>query len=78
MMQYSIEPEQKNIGYGFLSFARKYKKKLFDTALNAFKKVGHKAGEFLGNKIPDSASQPIKNLRNKNLLKKQLFHQKKK
>ena len=40
-----------------LSFARKYKKQLLDTGLDtvktASKKVVHKAGEFIGNKITD-------------------------
>ena len=40
-----------------LSFARKYKKQLLDTGLDAVKtaskKVVHKAGEFIGNKIKD-------------------------
>ena len=42
-------------GYGFLSFARKYKKQLLDTGLDAVKtaskNVVHKAGEFLVHKI---------------------------
>ena len=41
-------------GYGFLSFARKYKKQLLDTGLNASKKVVYKASEYLGNKIADT------------------------
>ena len=40
-----------------LSFARKYKKQLLDTGLDAVKtaskKVVHEAGEFIGNKITD-------------------------
>ena len=40
-----------------LSFARRYKKQLLDTGLDAVKtaskKVVHKAGEFIGNKITD-------------------------
>ena len=43
-----------------LSFARKYKKQLLDTGLDAVKttskKVAQKAGEFLGNKIADSVT----------------------
>ena len=43
--------------YGFLSFARKYKKQLFDTEIDAVetasKKLVHKAGEFIGYKIAD-------------------------
>ena len=54
--QYSIEPRTRKYvkGYGFLSFARKYKKQLLDTGLyskTVSKKVVHKTGEFLGNKI---------------------------
>ena len=40
-----------------LSFARKYKKQLLDTGLDAVKtaskKVVHEAGQFIGNKITD-------------------------
>ena len=59
MRQYSIEPRTTKYvkGYRFLSFARKYKKQLLDTGIDplktVFKKVVHKAGEFLGNKIAD-------------------------
>ena len=51
MTQYSIEPRTRKYvkGYEFLSFARKYKKQLFDTRLDAVKtaskKVVHKAGK---------------------------------
>ena len=42
-------------GYGFLLFARKYKKQLLDTRLDCLKivskRVVHKTGVFLGNKI---------------------------
>ena len=54
MRQYSIEPRTTKYvkGYGFLSFARKYKKQLLDTGIDplktVFKKVVHKAAEFLG------------------------------
>ena len=63
MRRYSIEPRTRKYvkGYGFLSFARKYKKQLLDTGLNAFKaaskKVVYKAGEFLGNKIVDAVTK---------------------
>ena len=63
MQQYSIEPRTKKYvkGYGFLSFAGKYKKQLLDTGLDslktASKKVFHKAGEFLGNKIADTITK---------------------
>ena len=52
MMWYSIEPRTRKYvkGYGFLSFARKYKKQLMDKGLDASKKV-YKAGKYLGNKI---------------------------
>ena len=55
MTQYSIEPRTRKYvkGYGFLSFAKKHKKQLIDTGLDAFKKVVHKADKFLGNKIAD-------------------------
>ena len=52
MRCYSTEPRtRKHVkGYRFLSFARKYKKQLFDTGLDslktASKKVVHKAGGF--------------------------------
>ena len=59
-------------GYGFLSLARKYKKQLLDAELDslktASKKVVHKAGEFMGNKIADtvtkSSDNKIENLLN--------------
>ena len=42
-------------GYGFLSFARKYNKKLLDTGLDslktASKKIVRKAGKFLIKKV---------------------------
>ena len=50
MQRYSIDPRR----YGFLSFARKYKKQLLDTGLNTSKKVVHKPGEYLGNTIADA------------------------
>ena len=41
MPRYSIEPRTKKYvyvkGYGFLSFARKYKKQWLDTGLNSLK-----------------------------------------
>ena len=63
MRRYSIEPRTRKYikGYGFLSFARKYKKELLDTGLyslnTASKKVFHKAGEFLGNNIADAVTK---------------------
>ena len=59
MIQYSIEPRTIKYvkGYGFLSSARKYKKQLLNTGLDASKKVVHKAGEFLGNKIADAETK---------------------
>ena len=56
MTRYSIEPKTRKYvkGYGFLSFARKYKKQILERGLNASKKVVHKAGEFIGNKIADA------------------------
>ena len=38
----------------FLSFTRKRKKQLLDKGLYASKKIVHKAGEYLGNKIADA------------------------
>ena len=35
---------------------RKYKKQLLDTGLDSSKKVVHKAGEFIGNKIADAVT----------------------
>ena len=58
-------------GYGYLSFSRKYKNQLFDTGLDASKKVFHKAGEYLGNKIADAVTKSnMIILRSWNLLKK--------
>ena len=44
MRQYSIEPRTRKYvtGYGFSSFARKYKKQLLDTGLNSFKTASKK------------------------------------
>ena len=46
---------------GFLSFVRKYRKQLFSTALDALKtatkKIVHKTGEFLGNRIADAVTK---------------------
>ena len=64
MSRYSIETRTKPYVkvYEFLSFARKYKKQLLDTRLDslktAFKKVVHKASEFLGNKTADAVTKP--------------------
>ena len=44
-------------GYGFLSFARKYKKQLLDKGLDASKKVVYEVGENLGNKIVDAVTK---------------------
>ena len=59
MTRYSIEPKTRKYvkGYGFLSFARKYKKQILERGLNAPKKVVHKAGEFIGNKIADAVTK---------------------
>ena len=53
MTWYSIEPRTKKYVklYWFLSFANKYKKQLLHKGLYASKKVVHKTGEYLGNKI---------------------------
>ena len=63
MRQYSIKSRTRKYvkEYEFLSFARKYKKQLLDTGLDslktASKKVLHKAGEFLGNKVVDAVTK---------------------
>ena len=55
MQRHSIEPRTRKYvtGYGFLLFARKYKK-ILDTGLDYLKiasqKVVHKANKFLGKK----------------------------
>ena len=84
MRRYSIELRARKYvkGYSFLSFAKKYKKQLLDIGLDAVrtasKKVIYKAGEFIGKKLQTQLlSQTMIILRNKNLLKKQLFYQKK-
>ena len=56
-MQYSTEPRTRKYvkGYGFLPFATKYRKQLFDTRLDAIKttskkgvfKTAETTGEFL-------------------------------
>ena len=57
MRRFSIEPKTRKYvkGYGFLSFARKYKKQLLNMGLyavkTASKKEVHKEGEFLGKKM---------------------------
>ena len=63
MRRYSIEPRIRKYvkRYGLLSFARKYKKQLLDTGLDAVKtatkKVVHKPGEFIGHKIADAVAK---------------------
>ena len=65
MRRYSKEPRTRKYvkGYGFLSFARKYKKQLLNTGQDAVKtaskKVKHGAGEFLGNKTADVVTMSI-------------------
>ena len=60
MQQYSIEPRiRKHVKrYGFVSFARQYKKQLLHTRLNslktASKNVVHKTSEVVENKIADA------------------------
>ena len=57
MRRFSIEPKTRKYvkGYGFLSFARKYKKQLLNMGLyavkTASKKEVHKEGEFLRKKM---------------------------
>ena len=49
MMQYSIEQRTRKYvkAYGFLSFARKYKKQLLDTALDSLKTASKKSSSFM-------------------------------
>ena len=78
MERYSIEPRTRRYvkGYGFLSVARKYKKRLLGTGLDALKtaskKVVHKTGEFIGNKSQTQKQNNVpvetEKLRNKILL----------
>ena len=58
MQWYSIEPKKRKYAKinGFLSFARKYKKNLLNTELDAVKINPKKTGESLGNKTADSAT----------------------
>ena len=59
MTRHPIEPKTRKYvkGYGFLSFARKYKKQILDKGLDASKKVVHRADEFIGNKIVDTVTK---------------------
>ena len=59
MTRYSIEPRIIKYvkRYGFLSFARKCKKQLIDTGLDASKKVVYKVVGFSGNKIADAVTK---------------------
>ena len=59
MARYSIDPRTRKYvkGYGFLSFARKYKKQLLDKGLDASEKVVHKANEFIGKKFADAVTK---------------------
>ena len=59
MQQYSIKPRTRKYvkGYGFLLFARKYKKQLLDTGLNVSKTVVHKEGEYLQNKTVEAVAK---------------------
>ena len=56
MMRYSIESKTRNYvkGCGFLSLTRKYKIQIMNKGPDASKKVVHKAGQFVGNKIADA------------------------
>ena len=52
-------------GYGFLSFARKYKKQILDKGLDASKKVVYKACEFIRNNSDDDyieTQEPVKEI----------------
>ena len=55
MTRYSIETRTRKLKLmDLLSFARKFKRHLLDKGLDASKKVIHKAGEYLGDKIADA------------------------
>ena len=76
MRPYSVEPRTKKYfeGYGFLSFARKYKRQLLDTGLNSLKttskKVVDKSGKNLGNRMAEAAMNDDK------LVKEELVEEK--
>ena len=55
MVQFSIVLRTRK--YGFLSLTRKYKKQLLDIGIDASKRVVHKAGEFIGNKIANAVTK---------------------
>ena len=59
MTRYFIEPRTRKYSkqHWFLLFARKYKKQLMDAGLDTSKKVVHKEGEFIGNKIADAVTK---------------------
>ena len=63
MQWYSIEPRTRKYvkGFAFFSFARKYRKQLLDTGLDAVKTASKKVvcngGEFLGNKTADAVTK---------------------
>ena len=61
MRRYSIETRTRKYvkGYGFLSFARKYEKQLWNTGLDASKKVAQKTSEFLQTKIAEDLSKTL-------------------
>ena len=73
MQQYSIKQRTRKFvkGYGFISFARKYKKQFLDTQLDAVKtvsiKVVCKTSDFLGNEIvyPEAKSNADKIVKQK-------------
>ena len=72
MMRYSIERRTRKYfkWYGFLSFARKWRKQLLDMALDSLKtsskKVVNKTGEFVRNEIADV----VTNLHDDKIVKK--------
>ena len=77
MRWYSTEARTRKYvkGYRFWSFARKYKKQLTDTGLDAVKvtskKVAHKAASFMENKIANAVTRQTSiKCWSKNLLKK--------
>ena len=59
MRRYSIEPVTRKYvkGYRLPSFSRKYKKQILIKGLDASKKVVHKAGELIGNKVANAVTK---------------------
>ena len=68
MRRYSVKPRTRNYrkGYGFLSFARKYKKQLLETGLDSLKttsKKGYKIADAVTKSNDDKIVKPDENPR---------------